>query len=258
MKQTKDHAISIDHFPKTLPNGGAENRALYLRVYDAILSVIVEGKDTWEKGTELPPEQEFVSYWNVSRGTIREALYHLIEDGVIQKSQGKKSTINTMYFNQKNLFNTLSNPVFLFCSSTIDHYTFDYSCVGTSEWLASKLSLNKGAPLVKGRVQYFHNEELVATAVFFTPFSFVEIQGLDVNSTPSWLSFFHEGIYEKSQYAQTSICLIDEVRDSEIPDVKVPLLLMEEFLYDQEKSFMFIKYYLHKDSFRINMIRKNN
>ena len=70
---------------------------LYLLAKDEILKYINENCPT--VGTLLPPESHFVSQLGISRGTLREAMRVLEEEGVIRRKQG----IGTLICDTKNL-----------------------------------------------------------------------------------------------------------------------------------------------------------
>ncbi len=253
----KKTTIPVEAFPLPLPRTET-GTALYLCVYDAIHSTIMHGEHTWRPGTSLPSEQQLAEYWNVSKGTLREALYHLLEDGVIQKSQGRRAVVSQMTSLQNFNYQTLIHPIKSFCTLCIDRTEVSYTCANMSEWLSSKLQLSEGSVLVKGCVQYFSGKINCATTVFFTPFSLLEKEAVIVSSDQALIDFIEHRVYAKAEYAQSSICLIDEMEDNELPKLKLPLMLVEEFLYEEEACFMFLRHYLNKDSFRIQTIRKRS
>lgn len=253
----KKPIIPVEDFPSPLPRAET-GKPLYLCVYDAIYSTILHGKHSWTPGTSLPSEQQLAEYWDVSKGTLREALYHLLEDGVIQKSQGRRAVVSQMTSLQNFNFQTLISPIKTFCSLTIDRTEVSYNCASMSDWLSSKLQLTEGSVLVKGCVQYFSGKTNCATTVFFTPFSLLEKEAVNVSSDQALIDFVEHRVYLKAEYAQSSICLIDEMEDNELPKLKLPLMLVEEFLYEQDACFMFLRHYLNKDSFRIQAIRRGS
>jgi len=231
-------------------------KSLYLCVYDAIYSTVLHGEQNWAAGTSLPSEQDLAEYWDVSKGTVREALYHLLEDGVIQKSQGRRAVVSQRANFQNFNYQALINPIHAFCSLEIDRAEIEFHCVSLSDWLSGKLQLSEGSVLVKGCVQYYSGKINCATTVFFTPFSLLEKEAVKVTSEAALINFIEHRVYEKAEYAQSSICLIDEMEDNELPKLKLPLMLVEEFLYEESACFMFLRHYLNKDSYRIQTIRK--
>lgn len=249
--------IPLSAFPPSLPEHTAE-KPLYLYVYDAIQSTILREDEQWPAGTSLPSEQELAMLWNVSKGTVREALYHLLEDGIINKSQGKRATVCPIATFENFTFQQMISPVRTFCTIEIDHASVEFHCVSNSDWIEKKLNLKPGSVLVKGTIQYYSGKVDCATTIFFCPFSLLEKEEVRVNDEHEILNFIERKVYEKANFSQSSLCIIDEMEDNELPKLKLPLLLLEEFLYEKDSCFLFLRHYLNKDSYRIQTIRRHN
>ena len=67
---------------------------LYLKVKDSLVEKIE--KKIWPPNTLIPTEQELMEQFSVSRTTIREAVNLLVQDGLLEKTQGK-GTIVKLY-----------------------------------------------------------------------------------------------------------------------------------------------------------------
>lgn len=253
----KKPAITINAFPYPLPTAGI-GKPLYLCAYDAIYATILHGEQPWPGGTSLPSEQELAEYWNVSKGTVREALYHLLEDGIVQKAQGRRAAVSQMVNLQNFSYQSLFNPIHPFCNDELDRVEAEFHCVSTSDWLSQKLHLITGSVLVKGTLQYYSCNDRRATTVFFAAFSLLEKEAVEIANQQAIVDFIERRVYEKAEYSQSSICLINEMEDNELPKLELPLLLVEEFLYEDGVCFMFLRHYMHKDWFRIQTIRKGN
>lgn len=65
---------------------------LHRQVYDAIKEAIQNGG--LEPGDRLPPERSFCEQFGVSRATVRRALRHLVEEGVVEATIGRGSFIS--------------------------------------------------------------------------------------------------------------------------------------------------------------------
>jgi GntR family transcriptional regulator len=63
----------------------------YIQVKDVIRGRIRDG--TWSVGDQLPSETELCQLFQVSRTVIRQALLHLIHDGLIKRRKGKGSFV---------------------------------------------------------------------------------------------------------------------------------------------------------------------
>ena len=241
--------IPVESFPKTLQ----KKAKLYISVYDAIYDM----SKSLEPGTVLPGEQEFANYWNVSRGTVREALYHLLEDGVVYKSQGKKTVISERSGRDGHSFSSLCHPVLEFAIDPHDEVRTKYEIVPTSDWLAGHLGLATGVPLLRGEFLYLRNGSDIAVSVFFCAFSLLEKLAVNVADKDSYINFIHDTVYKEADYSLSSLCVIDETFDSETHPIPLPVLLLEEFLHKDGKCFIFFRHYLGKDDFRIKAVRRN-
>ena len=59
----------------------------YVPIYDRLYSDIMNG--VYENGSKLPGEAALAEKYDVSRNTVRQALTVLVEDGLVEKIQGK-------------------------------------------------------------------------------------------------------------------------------------------------------------------------
>ncbi|PSR23981.1 MAG: hypothetical protein C7B45_01460 [Sulfobacillus acidophilus] len=65
----------------------------YFRIHQDLLSNIKSNK--WAPGDPIPSETELCAIYQVSRGTIRRALDELHRQGLIVRSPGRPTTVNT-------------------------------------------------------------------------------------------------------------------------------------------------------------------
>ncbi len=66
----------------------------YRRLYEILRKHIVDG--IYKEGDLLPSENELCSVYNITRPTVRHALYALVNDGYIKKQQGKGSIVHAL------------------------------------------------------------------------------------------------------------------------------------------------------------------
>lgn len=69
------------------------NIALYLQVKDILIKRIQE--KVWAPNTLIPTEQELMDEFNVSRTTLRQAISILVQDGLLEKRQGKGTIVKS-------------------------------------------------------------------------------------------------------------------------------------------------------------------
>lgn len=78
-------------------NGKPSKRiSLYLQVKDTIIKRIQE--KIWKPNSMIPTENELMEEFNVSRTTIRQAISFLVQDGILEKKQGKGTFIKPGIF----------------------------------------------------------------------------------------------------------------------------------------------------------------
>ncbi|WP_110113857.1 GntR family transcriptional regulator [Bacillus sp. CGMCC 1.16541] len=68
-----------------------KNLALYLQVKEVLIKRIQD--KVWPPNTLIPTEQELIEEFNVSRTTIRQAITMLVQDGLLEKKQGKGTIV---------------------------------------------------------------------------------------------------------------------------------------------------------------------
>ncbi|WP_221567123.1 GntR family transcriptional regulator [Alkalihalobacillus sp. TS-13] len=71
------------------PNSGA----LYLQVKDVLIKRIQNG--AWKPNTLIPTEQELIKEFDVSRTTIRQAISILVQNGLLEKKQGRGTIVKS-------------------------------------------------------------------------------------------------------------------------------------------------------------------
>jgi GntR family transcriptional regulator len=66
---------------------------LYHQIKEILIKRIQEKK--WRPGDLIPTEQELIDEFSVSRTTIRQAITALAQDGLLEKRQGKGTTVKS-------------------------------------------------------------------------------------------------------------------------------------------------------------------
>ncbi len=66
---------------------------LYYQLQEIIRTRIESGQ--WGPGRQLPPEAELCEEFNLSRGTVRQALADLVREGLLHRRRGKGSFVAT-------------------------------------------------------------------------------------------------------------------------------------------------------------------
>jgi GntR family transcriptional regulator len=73
-----------------------KNTSLYLQVKDTMIKRIQEKE--WAPNSMIPTENELMIEFNVSRTTIRQAVSILVQEGILEKKQGKGTIVKPQVF----------------------------------------------------------------------------------------------------------------------------------------------------------------
>ena len=82
--------LALELETKVDPN---KNIALYLQVKDILIKRIQE--KIWAPNSLIPTEQELMEEFNVSRTTLRQAITILVQEGLLEKKQGKGTIVKS-------------------------------------------------------------------------------------------------------------------------------------------------------------------
>ncbi len=247
--------VSVYALPM-LPPSEESGISLYVSIYDAIYRMIESGEA--KEGQLLPGENVLAAYWGVSRGTVRQALQHLEEDGLIHKTRGRGTIVAAQVHKQLNGLQWCSNPCMDYCTEPIDRVELNWSFEGAGHWMTETFTLPRGALLLIANLQYYCGKALCACARYLLPASMLERFQVDAADEASIRKFLLDTLCQQASRSQTSLFVLPGPKEDEFPMVcDVPLLFMEELLFDaQDKPTAFCKHYLRSDCYRLTLTRR--
>ena len=91
---------------------------LYVSVYETITQWLKDGK--YKPGDKLPGENVLAEQFKVSRGTLRQAMLLLQEDGLISNHQGKGNIVLSNHDVKAGGLEKIGNPIIDFCLQLVD------------------------------------------------------------------------------------------------------------------------------------------
>src|SRR5947199_10073750 len=71
---------------------GENAQPLYVQIASIFRERILNG--TWQKGLSIPPEKALCAEFEVARGTIRQALQSLEDEGLLRREQGRGTFVH--------------------------------------------------------------------------------------------------------------------------------------------------------------------
>lgn len=140
---------------------------LYYQLQEIIRTRIESGD--WGPGQQLPPEADLCKEFNLSRGTVRQALADLVREGLLHRRRGKGSFVAAPKIQQD--IQTLagfSNYVKDVLGTDLASRPISVKTVPATQPLASALEVPEGADLLEVR-----KVKLVEDDPFFLTISYI-------------------------------------------------------------------------------------
>jgi len=235
-------------------------RPLYAQAIEALYELVEDG--LYRPGDLLPSEAELARQLGVSRSTVREAIGHLVRDGLVARRQGVGTFVTertperfTAGLERLQSFRTLAQNAGLELQLVQREIT---TVAATREW-ADVLSLPVGSLLV--RVQ-------VTEAVGGRPTAFLDsLISCEMVSPAvlraadgSLLDYLVEHTTLPLAYTRSALCAIDAdgslAARLSVPEGKSLLHLIETTFSDADKPLAFSQNYFLTDWFQLMIVRR--
>lgn len=235
-----------------------EKIPLYVLVYEQLFRLIES--NFFKQGEKLPGENILAKQLGVSRGSLREALLILQEDGIIYNVQGKG---NFLVKNRKNIgsgLEKLCNAARTFNNEAYDDILIETSYETPSTWLQSVLQIKSNSLIMVLNRRYMIKSEFACYTLSFIPYEIISLFDLDLNNPEELLAFIDEKIYDNVSTAKTEIKLTtsgDFVAGKlDIPEEKVLILLEETMFFDSGEPVVLSKSYFRPEYYTFHLNRR--
>lgn len=142
---------------------------LYYQLQEIIRARIENGQ--WGPGQQLPPEAELCAEFNLSRGTVRQALADLVREGMLHRRRGKGSFVATPKIPQDLMrvatgFSEYAKQVI---GSELGSKLIEASVTPANRSLANKFAVPEGSQLVEVRKVKLANGRPYFLATSYVP-----------------------------------------------------------------------------------------
>lgn len=208
----------------------------YVPIYDMLYADIING--VYEPGSQLPGETVLAEKYGVSRNTLRQALTILVEDGLIEKVQGR-GTFITYYKEKREVMNAMFNPMTACSKREIDGIESFYNFGPATEIGQRKLALKPSEIVLASNNVYYVKGKPVGHSFMQIPVKFIDHLCVDLNNEREVSDLINRGIFEMARSVQMSIKLVSA--EQNVTDfLKIPnntlILFIEEILYNQQEE----------------------
>jgi GntR family transcriptional regulator len=142
---------------------------LYYQLQEIIRSRIESGQ--WGPGQQLPPEAELCAEFNLSRGTVRQALADLVREGMLYRRRGKGSFVATPKIPQDlmSVASGFSEYARQAVGSELGSRLIEVGIIPANMSLANKFSIPEGSELIEVRKVKLAGEQPYFLATSYVP-----------------------------------------------------------------------------------------
>ncbi len=142
---------------------------LYYQLQEIIRTRIESGQ--WPAGQQLPPEADLCEEFNLSRGTVRQALAELVREGMLNRRRGKGSFVATPKISQNLMraawgFSEYANQVI---GSELGSKLISAGIIPANRSLANKFGISVGSELFEIRKLKLADEQPYFLATSYIP-----------------------------------------------------------------------------------------
>ncbi len=114
-----------------------------MKKYELVIKDLITKIQNNEISGKLPTESELVAEYNVSKNTIRTALFHLINKGYISSRHGSGYFINEMYDTIANNVLSLQSFGSLYKDNDIKTEVLEFTIIKPSNLLINELQIKQ-------------------------------------------------------------------------------------------------------------------
>jgi len=206
--------------------------------YHQLIEIIREQCAAAEPGQPIPTEQEMCQMYSVSRTTVRKALDHLTQEGVLYRLQGKGTFIAPPKLRE----HFVQQAVGIYEDMAVRGlslrtHVIEQSIIQASKVVASELQLVAGKPVIKlVRVRYLDDEPLLISTSFHPYRLFPGLENEDLTNVSLYVVLrekYGTRIGKGTRLVEAVPC---SERDAELLHTTpgAPLLVLTGTMYDTD------------------------
>ncbi len=233
---------------------------LYVTVYEIISQWLTEGK--YKPGDKLPGENVLAAQLQVSRGTLRQAMLLLQEDGLISNHQGKGNIVLSNQVMSKCGLEKIGNSLVDFNSHTIDRVETTIGFQPATKKHQQVLALRPSNIVAVINITYYSKEAAVGFAMIYMPHEILDQNEVDLENNDAVYQFYSEFLSTSGLYSDSRIRM-GQARErlAEIFGISEGenILILEEVLYSEyDKPVLSQKLFFGPQQYELPIRRKND
>lgn len=231
---------------------------LYVDAYEEIHNMIITG--VFKAGEKLPSETELSKLLNISRSTLRQALFLLREDNLIFNYQGKGNYVtNNQEVTNKGI-EEKSLIVITHNTQKYDEIDFKVSVQLPTTKHKNELNVDDSKLLVVLEADYFINNDEAAHMIMFVPYEFLNNNKVNLNEAKDVYDYIVESINKKVINIQSKISISSPrekiIKKFNLPKEEMLIVFDEVFYLERGVPFISVKTYCVPKYFKFSINRK--
>lgn len=233
---------------------------LYVTVYETLTQWLKEGK--YKPGDKLPGENVLSEQLQVSRGTLRQAMLLLQEDGLIINHQGKGNIVLSNQDVSKNGLEKVENPIVDFSIEPVDRVETTIGFQPATQKHQQVLKLRPSSVVAVIDITYYSGSTPAGFAMIYMPHEILDQSNVNLEDTNTVYQFYTKllasnGIYGDSKLrmgqARERLANILEIEEGS------PILILEEVLYSEyDTPVLSQKLFFGPEQHELSIRRKND
>ena len=233
---------------------------LYVTVYETLNQWLKEGK--YKPGDKLPGENVLSEQLQVSRGTLRQAMLLLQEDGLIINHQGKGNIVLSNQDVSKNGLEKVGNPIVDFSIESVDRVETTIGFQPATQKHQQVLKLRPSSVVAVIDITYYSGSTPAGFAMIYMPHEILDQSNVNLEDTNTVYQFYTKllasnGIYGDSKLrmgqARERLANILEIEEGS------PILILEEVLYSEyDTPVLSQKLFFGPEQHELSIRRKND
>lgn len=184
---------------------------LYVSAYEKLYNRIKSGE--FKPGDKLPGEHSLADSMNISRGTLRQALLLLQEDGIIINRQGKGNFITTNANGLGNGLERVSHIPLKFSKSQCDVILDEVVYQPSTKIIEENLQLERTKLIAIFELVFKVDGEIIGSSGIFLPYEILDESNVSLENNEEMKNFILD--YKDNNVANSHINVrVVEARES--------------------------------------------
>ena len=251
---TREGFVPLEQIPR-LPEPVRQDVQRYVQVYDVLYALICSGDAP--PGALIPGENALAAHFGVSRGTVRQAVRYLEEDGLIIKHQGRVTQVADRSNRENRGLQNFSDVCRNFCTVPITHVGVRWRYTGTGQWMSEQMQLSRGTLMILADLMYYSREEVVAHSQRLIPSVWLERCSVDPDNAGEMHAFLLDTVPQLVARTKTEIMILSKGVTEISRSDEIPCFSVSEITYDvQDRPVAHFKNYLRSDCCRLYITRR--